>query len=368
MDPAPTSEPAWTGERLVAGAGGDAVVEHLHRYALARELAAGHDVLDVACGEGYGSALLAEAARHVTGVDLDAAAIAHAAAKYARPNLRFLAGSATAVPLENAAVDLVVSFETIEHLAQHEAMLAEIRRVLRPGGWLLISSPDRREYTEAAHYRNPFHVKELDAAEFAALLGRHFAKVEMLGQRLIYGSVIAGQNAVPFQTYAGDFAAIRAESGVTRPRFLVALCSDAPLPALPASVFEDAVQRLVLTNAETVFRIEPAGGGWVQRWRQRLVRGCGVRLAPELACGIRSFTVTLTGTVPRGTAEVRVRLRDKVWAGRVDGEQFTAEVNFGSGRHPCMIETRSADGAWREALRVRVEAPEVVFTARERQA
>src|SRR5688572_26846827 len=119
----PSPAQVWTGERLVTTLGGDLVAEHLHRYALAREWAPGREVLDLACGEGYGSALLADVARSVTGVDVDPSAVAHAAAKYPRSNLRFLSGSATAIPLPDAAVDLAVSFETIEHLADHESMI-----------------------------------------------------------------------------------------------------------------------------------------------------------------------------------------------------------------------------------------------------
>jgi SAM-dependent methyltransferase len=374
MDPIPGSEPpsapAWTGERLVAGADGDAIAEHLHRYALARELAAGRAVLDVACGEGYGSALLAEVAQSVTGVDIDAAAVAHAAAKYRRGNLRFSAGSATAIPLADATVDLAVSFETIEHLAEHDAMLAEIRRVLRPGGALLISSPDRREYTEAAHYRNPFHVRELDAAEFEALLRRHFAHVRLHGQRMIYGSAIDGADGTAFRVYAGDFEQVRSAAGIAAPRYLVAICSDAPLPALPASVFEDALERRELDSAGRVFRVhEKKRARWMERLRRFFSKDDPwVRLAPELACKIRSFTVTLAGEVSPAVTAVRVRLRDRVFDGRVDGRQFVVEVNFGSGRHPCAIEVCEAGGNWRVATRVRVEAPDVTFQAHERGA
>jgi SAM-dependent methyltransferase len=370
MDPMSGSEPAstlnWTGERLVPGASGDAIAEHLHRYALAREFAKGRTVLDIASGEGYGTALLAEVAREVVGVEIDAAAVAHASAKYARPNLRYVQGSATAIPLETGVVDLAVSFETIEHLAEHEQMLAELRRVLRPGGLLVISSPERREYTEAAHYRNPHHVKELDADEFAALLKRHFPHVEMLGQRLIYGSAIAGSNgAGGLRVFAGDFEKIEATDGVPRPRFLVARCSDVPIAAAPASIFEDAVEREALEKVEAVYRVGRAEG-WLSRLRAAIAGERKLSLKPQLACKIRSFTVTLAGRVPAGAEAVRARLREKFFEGRIVGEEFEIEVNVGSGRHPCTIEARGADGAWHPAGQVRVEAPEVTFKAHER--
>ena len=103
----------------------------------------------------------------------------------------FLEGSATRIPLEDASVDVVVSFETIEHLAEHEEMLAEIRRVLRQDGVLLISSPNKAIYTDETGYQNPFHVKELYTDEFVELVGRTFPNVRRFAQKLVAGSVIS---------------------------------------------------------------------------------------------------------------------------------------------------------------------------------
>src|SRR3954471_2687675 len=106
----------FTGERYLPGTVGEIAHEHWHRYAFARTFVGGRRVLDAACGEGYGSALLATAAVHVTGVDIDARTLAHARAAYAgRVNVDFIEGSATMLPLPDASVDVVVSFETIEH-------------------------------------------------------------------------------------------------------------------------------------------------------------------------------------------------------------------------------------------------------------
>jgi SAM-dependent methyltransferase len=183
----------FTGERFVPGAAlGEIVYEHVHRYAFAQRFAAGRRVLDAACGEGYGSALLAQAAASVIGVDIEASAIAHATARYAgRPSLRFVAGSVTALPLADASVDLVVSFETIEHLSAQDQprMLAEFARVLAPDGLLVISSPNRREYSDARDYRNPFHLHELDRDGLASLLDAFPAR-RWYRQRLWMGSTI----------------------------------------------------------------------------------------------------------------------------------------------------------------------------------
>ena len=134
----------WTGERYVPQVTGQIQLEHIHRYLLAREYANEKDVLDIACGEGYGSAILAETARSVVGVDIAAEAVRHAATRYRRDNVQFRLGSCIKIPLDSHSMDLVVSFEALEHLDEHKAMMAEIKRVLRPSGVLLISSPDKK--------------------------------------------------------------------------------------------------------------------------------------------------------------------------------------------------------------------------------
>ena len=191
-----------TGERYLPEFDRDWTLEHLHRYLLACELAAGKTVLDIACGDGYGSAMLARYAAQVTGVDIDTPTVERARGKYVADNLRFLQGSATDMPLEDDSVDLVVSFETIEHLTEQDRMLCEIRRVLRPEGFLLISSPDKYEYSDVPGYHNEFHLKELYCQEFEELLQKHFSRHALLGQRVVFGSLIASADARPFLSWS----------------------------------------------------------------------------------------------------------------------------------------------------------------------
>ena len=194
----------FTGERFIPTESGEIRYEHMHRYAWAAGLCGGKDVLDIASGEGYGSTLLAGSARSVVGVDLSAAAVAHARQKYAATtNLRFEQGSVTAVPLASASVDVVVSFETVEHLAEQSQMLSELKRVLRPDGLLVISSPNRKVYSDDRNYTNEFHVKELYFHEFDALLREQFAAVTYLGQRLATGSLV-----LPMQGHDDSYQAI----------------------------------------------------------------------------------------------------------------------------------------------------------------
>ena len=233
-----------TGERLMTTVSGESVTEHLHRYALALPQCAGKEVLDIACGEGYGSALLRQMATRVTGVDIDPAAVAHAAAKYRRPNLEFRQGSCDAIPLPDASVDVVVSFETLEHHDRHVEMIGEIRRVLRPGGLVLISTPDTVNYSEKPGYRNPFHVKELTRDQFRDLLTHSFRHVSLALQRITHGSLVVPENggAAELSLLRGSFDAI--EPLAVEPVYLIAWASDSPLPPLVASFFDgEAVLR-----------------------------------------------------------------------------------------------------------------------------
>ena len=234
-----TTDLAWTGERFVPGVTGDTLLEHLHRYALAQLLAPGKRVLDMACGEGYGSYMLAARAASVIGVDIAEEAIVHAREKYSAGNLEFRQGDCTDLPLPDASVDLVVCFETLEHHGEHDAMLAELRRVLTPDGVLLLSTPDRRHYSDERDYANPFHVRELYADEFRQLVSTYFPHADFYGQRVVYASVVApARGEGPFISYAGDSSAVVQASGVAAPFYLLAVASGGPLPVLPASLFD----------------------------------------------------------------------------------------------------------------------------------
>jgi O-antigen biosynthesis protein len=205
---------------------------------------AGKEVLDIACGEGYGSALLRQVATRVTGVDIAPAAVEHAAAKYRRPHLDFRQGSCDAIPLPDGSVDVVVSFETLEHHDRHVEMIREIHRVLRPGGLVLISTPDTVNYSEKPGYRNPFHVKELTRDEFRDLLMHSFRHVSLALQRIAHGSLVVPENggASGLGLLGGSFDGV--EPHAVEPVYLIAWASDSPLPPLAASFFDgEAVLR-----------------------------------------------------------------------------------------------------------------------------
>src|SRR6185369_1249345 len=135
----------FTGERFTPECVREIWYEHWHRYVFARAFAQGRRVLDAACGEGYGSALLAASADSVLGVDVAESAVAHARQRYGQhANLRFEQGDCTALSCGDAQFDLIVSFETLEHVAAQQALVAGFARALAPGGLLVVSSPDKR--------------------------------------------------------------------------------------------------------------------------------------------------------------------------------------------------------------------------------
>jgi SAM-dependent methyltransferase len=235
----------WTGERLTTATEGQVEVEHLHRYFLARALCRGLDVLDVAAGEGYGSALLAQVARSVIGVEISTEAVAHAIAAYRGANLKFLKGDARCLPLDDASVDAVVSFETIEHFFEHDQFLAEVRRVLRPGGRFIVSSPERDVYSPSGSSANPYHVKELSREEFSALLRNSFAHVRLLGQRPMLGSALMSEGDGPGQSLTFEKRGPRhfeAAGGLPRPVYWVGVASDQPVADVPDSLYIDTAE------------------------------------------------------------------------------------------------------------------------------
>lgn len=230
----------FTGERFVPTEQGKIRIEHYHRYAMVLEVVKGKVVLDVACGEGYGSFFLSEVAHTVVGVDISDDAIRHALSNYDKPNLNFLQGSATNLAFPNDSFDVVVSFETIEHLMAQEEMLAEIRRVLRADGVLIISSPNRPIYSEESSEHNEFHVKELDFQEFDELLRTQFSEIEYSGQRLLISSVIQPLYTSPKSSavWSDDGVQLSNKAGEFKdPVYFLAVCgaSNVSLPHLGMS-------------------------------------------------------------------------------------------------------------------------------------
>jgi hypothetical protein len=273
----------FTGERFLPDCPGEIWLEHWHRYHFAASLARDRRVLDVASGEGYGSALMALTAREVVGVDAATDAIAHARRAYKdRLNLRFVTADCALLPFPDAAFDLVVSFETIEHITAQREFLAEVRRVMAPGGLLLLSSPNKAEYTDRRGYANPFHVAELYRGELRALLDEFLPHTAWYGQSTGFCSTIAAEN--PAAGATGE--AVGAGSPVTllpaavdgsekEPLYYLVGCAASPAPlaalARAASVLRDPADT-VYRDYQDTYRKFVAASEAVSVFREREAR------------------------------------------------------------------------------------------------
>jgi 2-polyprenyl-3-methyl-5-hydroxy-6-metoxy-1,4-benzoquinol methylase len=212
--------------------------EHIARYRWAGQATAGVDVLDAGCGTGYGTAILAgtKPAR-LLAVDLDQEAVERTraavgdAAEVSRADVREL-------PLEDDAVDVVVCFEVIEHLERRDQALRELARVLRPGGVLLISSPNRNRYPPG----NPHHVYEYTPEELEQELGEHFAHVRVQRQHAWLASAVAADEDLAAEDGVAATMLTPADD-VEEESFSVASASDGELPRMaPCIVIGDAFE------------------------------------------------------------------------------------------------------------------------------
>jgi len=240
----------WTGERCVPWAPDVQVVyEHFHRYLWAANVVAGRRVLDLGSGEGFGAAILAGSAERVVGVDIDERTVEHSRLNYAGADLEFQVGSALDLSAHEAgSFGAVVAFEIIEHVRDQEQVLAEVARLLGEDGILVMSTPDRRIYSEVSGQRNPFHERELGLEEFLELLGSRFTYTAAWGQRTVAGSHMHRLDTPGIERGAkkaraegpSDFFIERAgdEWRVARDPaalYCVALASNVALPALDVS-------------------------------------------------------------------------------------------------------------------------------------
>ncbi|WP_239185484.1 class I SAM-dependent methyltransferase [Candidatus Nitrotoga sp. HW29] len=242
---------------------GEIWYEHWHRYALARQLSSHCTVLDVACGEGYGAAMVAETAYKVVGVDLSADVIQHAKNNYGHhPNLQFVIASCERLPFSDASFDFAISFETIEHIETQKEFISELTRVLRPDGVLILSSPNKRLYSDAHDYHNEFHVRELYRNELEELLHVAFPHIFWLGQKLLFHSAIWSENqaCVTTEYLVNDDRKVTVASHPSvEPMYYIAVCSRNPsmLPTAlnKLSLFSDSAEMVYQDYAKQTRRV-----------------------------------------------------------------------------------------------------------------
>ena len=204
--------------------------EHWHRYHWIAPLIKNKNIADIACGEGYGSALISTMASHVTAVDIDKNVISEAKEKYSElKNISFQSKSALKTDIKEKSLDTVVSFETLEHLEEHEALLHEFKRILKSNGTLIISTPDKLVYSGDGDH-NEYHVKELTEHEFKTLVQQYFKHVLFFGQDMQTVSCITPQATINNSAAELNYCQKNNESELTnknqKPTYLIAIASD----------------------------------------------------------------------------------------------------------------------------------------------
>lgn len=157
--------------------------EHIDRYNFALRHTHNKIVADIACGSGYGSYLLADkGAKKVIGIDRDKKTIRYATGRYKKRNIIYQVAEANNLPMKPSSIDVVVSFETIEHIKKPITFIYETKKVLKKEGLLVISTPNKK-YSIGD---NPFHFREFDLKEFNQMLKSYFRKVTLYGQRPVF--------------------------------------------------------------------------------------------------------------------------------------------------------------------------------------
>ena len=253
------TEIAFSGERFIPGIEDKKLeAEHMQRYLSVRNLVKGMQVLDLACGEGYGSALLAETAESVIGIDIDQGTIDQAQKKYQKENLRYMEGDAAAIPLPDHSVDAVVSFETIEHISEElqQKFLREINRVLKPDGLVIMSTPNKAIYSDRYSYFNEYHIHEFYPDEFVLFLKQFFPYVRMYQQSFQVVSLLSDCESADGQAF---WYGNKVEAGEAKYLIAVASRRKNALPEMSslfletAGEYEENIQRIVrLQNEETM--------------------------------------------------------------------------------------------------------------------
>ncbi|RAV13793.1 glycosyltransferase [Paenibacillus contaminans] len=214
----------FTGERFTPSLDDKQLeTEHLQRYYSITELVKGKVVLDAACGEGYGAFYIAQYAKTVYGIDIDHDTIFHANQKYGKANLHYKQGSVEKLEIPECSIDVVISFETIEHVdeSQQHTFLKEIKRVLKKDGIVIISTPDKYLYSDLPRYDNPFHIKEFYKDEFRDFLEGYFANVKMYFQRFEVVSLLGNEMCESF-----DDIQINDGERLNKGKYMVAVCGD----------------------------------------------------------------------------------------------------------------------------------------------
>ena len=242
----------FTGERAIPGqTDPDLMNEHWARYAFAEALVGSKRVLDAGCGVGYGASRLAECAAEVIALDQAIEPLTAGGEEYSHPRLHFVQGDCTRFPLANDSLDAVVAFEVIEHLAEWRALIEESRRVLKPSGQFIVSTPNRLYYGESRDEPNPFHAHEFTYDEFREELGRCFPHVMLFVENHADALVFVGEEIEGIRSRLE-----KANQAPDEAHFFLAVCSQQPLHGSPAFVYLPSSANVLREREKHIGRLQ----------------------------------------------------------------------------------------------------------------
>lgn len=220
--------------------------EHWHRYLYANSFVKNKRVLDIACGEGFGTYFLSTQAKAIIGVDIDLEVIKYANQNYSNSNLQFINGSAMEIPINiTSQFDVIISFETIEHITENDQIkfLSEVKRLLKPNGIFIVSTPDKLYYSDIPNHQNRFHLKEFYRSEFESFLNKSFKHTSIVGQQIHTASYISdplksSNEILEFNLKLTDQGFLPSEEP-KKDMYMIAICSDEEIIRPKTSIIFD---------------------------------------------------------------------------------------------------------------------------------
>lgn len=220
-----------TGERLIPKLHSKSIAygEHLARYKSVAGLIKNKTVLDIACGTGYGTQMLADVAKKVYGIDVSKEAVEYANKNYPHKNVIYKQGDARKIPLDDKSVDVVVSLETIEHIPEPEEFVKEVKRILKKGGLFIVSTPNDDEFTDG----NVYHVHEFDFNELNRLMKKYFKNFEYYFQGSWFSSGVLSKKRFEGEFTDSNFEVKKSfDQKFDKAIYYIAVASDASLKLL----------------------------------------------------------------------------------------------------------------------------------------
>lgn len=249
--------------------------EHWHRYLYATPFVKDKVILDIACGEGYGSHLLSQYAKRVVGIDISPEVIEYASINYVKDNLEFKTGSAGSIPIEGKEVfDVIISFETIEHITEDEqkAFMREVKGLLKPDGLFIVSTPNKLIYSDIPNLKNEFHIKEFYINEFKDFLSSHFSNIKLMGQKVYPVSYIwdidSKENRLTEYRIGYSENGFRPSEEPKSILYIMAACSNKEIEDINSSILVDLNEKLLklrdlhIGNLEAILNNIYNSHGW----------------------------------------------------------------------------------------------------------